>query len=371
MLLQKLRCFNFKNYTSIKLDFASQLNCIVGANGAGKTNLLDAIHYLCLTKSAFNPIDNQNILHGESQMSVQGLFIKDDAPYEVKCIVHRDQGKIFQTNDKGYERLREHLGRFPVVFTTPYDTEIIQGASEIRRRFIDSILCQTDSNYLQTLAHYQQVIKHRNMLLKHYAGNTRLIDQELIDSYDKQLLPLNKELYKARRSFVQMFYPIFKQHYQYFVDASETVELAYESDVADPSFEQAYINHFYQDMMLHRTALGVHTDDFIFTLNGHPLKKFGSQGQQKSFIIALRLAQFACIYEVLKCKPLLLLDDIFDKLDEDRIEKLIDLITQQHFGQVWITDAGATRSTNIINKIQADKALFRIDTGKLVERAIV
>ncbi|OJW67420.1 MAG: hypothetical protein BGO68_00140 [Candidatus Amoebophilus sp. 36-38] len=369
MLLQKLRCFHFKNYAAIELNFATQLNCIVGVNGAGKTNLLDAIHYLCLTKSAFNASDTQNILHGGMQMGIQGDFLKMGRLYEIKCMISREQGKLLQNNGKEYEKLRDHLGQFPVVFTTPYDAELIQGKSEVRRKFFDSILCQIDPNYLRMLVQYQHLIKHRNTLLKLYAENSR-VDRTLIATYDAQLLLLNKELYTLRKNFIEGFYPLLQQHYQYFVQAPEIIDLIYESDIANPNFEQIYSDNFYQDLTLQRTVLGIHRDEFACMLNGYPIKKFGSQGQQKSFIIALRLAQFTSIKQALGFTPLLLLDDIFDKLDEQRIERLVYLITQQYFGQVWITDASGIRSAHIIKNIQANKALFRIDGGKVVENII-
>ena len=365
MLLQKLRCFHFKNYHAVELSFATQLNCLIGPNGAGKTNLLDAIHYLSLTKSAFNPIDTQNILHEGLQMAIQGSFIKFDQQYDVKCLVHREQGKTIETNGKPVDKLRDHLGHFPIVLTTPYDTELIHGKSEVRRRFFDAILCQVDPDYLHRLVQYQQLLKHRNSLLKMNGGRGS-IDHALVAAYDQQLLPWGQQIYAARKNFIALFYPLLQEHYQYLVDAPEVTSLQYESDLDTPDFEQKYRDHLQEDIRLQRTVLGIHRDDFIGRLNGYVLKKFGSQGQQKSFIIALRLAQFACIYQMLRCKPLLLLDDIFDKLDEQRIERLIHLIGQQYFGQVWITDAGGTRSVEIIKQITADKALFKIEAGGVV-----
>ncbi|ACE05905.1 hypothetical protein Aasi_0498 [Candidatus Amoebophilus asiaticus 5a2] len=370
MLLRKLRCYHFKNYDSIELSFATQLNCIVGANGAGKTNLLDAIHYLSLTKSAFNSIDSQNILHGGTQMSIQGHFFKNDKSYDVKCIVDRDQGKSLQVNGKAYKTMREHIGQFPIVLTTPYDTELIRSTSEVRRKFFDAILCQIDPNYLHTLIQYQQILKHRNSFLKMSAGKFN-VDRALINSYDTQLLPLCKQLYAARKAFVDIFYPILQQQYEYFVDAPEIIEMGYESDADDPGFEQRFLDNIKEDLLAQRTILGIHRDDYVFMLNNYPIKKFGSQGQQKSFIIALRLAQFACIHQALGCKPLLLLDDIFDKLDEQRIERLVYLMAQQYFGQVWITDAGGKRSASILKEIQADKALFKIEGGTLMQNIVL
>jgi DNA replication and repair protein RecF len=365
MLLQKLRCFQFKNQASIELTFASQLNCLVGANGAGKTNLLDAIHYLCLTKSAFNPIDAQNIMHAQDQFAIQGHFVRADKDYEVQCLVRREQGKVVKVNGKPYDKLKEHVGRFPIVLTTPYDAELIQGKSEVRRKFFDNILCQIDSNYLNNLMQYQRILKQRNSCLKLYATTNR-IDRTLIATYDQQLLPLARYIYEARKAFIGVFYPALQQQYDYFVQAPEAVELTYVSDVASLNFEQLYLDNLPQDLAAQRTTLGIHRDDFDFTLNGYSLKKIGSQGQQKSFIIALRLAQFAGIYQACQCKPLLLLDDIFDKLDEERIQRLIQLITQQHFGQVWLTDARGMRSMILMKEIKADKALFKIEKGALV-----
>lgn len=364
MLLQRLRCYRFKNYASIELAFATQLNCIIGANGAGKTNLLDAIHYLSWTKSAFNLMDTQNILHGEDALAIQGHFHKAGKRYDVQCVVQREQGKTLTTNGKAYEKLRDHIGHFPIVLTTPYDTDLIRGKSEVRRRFFDSILCQLDSTYLHTLVQYQQVLKQRNSLLRMYPPKG--FDQDLLRSYDHQLLPLAKSIYEARKTFVATFYPSLQAHYQYLVAAPEAVGLAYTSEVAHPDFEQQYWDNLPQDLVAQRTTLGAHRDDFVFTLDDYSLKKLGSQGQQKSFILALRLAQFACMQQALHCKPLLLLDDVFDKLDEQRLMRLIALIAQQHFGQVWITDAQGTRSTAMMRQLQADKALFRIDQGRLV-----
>jgi DNA replication and repair protein RecF len=365
MLLQKLRCFQFKNYHHIELQFASQLNCILGANGSGKTNLLDAIHYLCLTKSAFNPLDVQNILHGQTQFAIQGLFLQGDKEYEVQCVVKEEQGKTFKVNGKSYDKLKDHLGRFPIVLTSPYDAELIQGRSEVRRKFFDGILCQINSHYLDNLIQYQGLLKQRNGLLKLHAAGSRL-NHTLLATYDQQLLPLAERIYSARKEFIAAFYPALQMHYRYFVDAQEEITLDYLSEASDPQFEQIYLNNWHRDLAAQRTTLGIHRDDFDFTLNGYPLKRIGSQGQQKSFIIALRLAQFTCIYQACGFKPLLLLDDIFDKLDEERIQKLVQLITQQHFGQVWLTDARGFRSKEIMQTIQADKAIFQVQEGALV-----
>ena len=345
------------------LSFADQLNVIVGPNGAGKTSLLDGIHYLSLTKSAFNAIDTQNIQHGQGAFAIEGNFMKQENSYLVQCIFQKHSGKRFQSNDKPYEKLRDHIGLFPIVLTTPYDMDLIRGGSEGRRKFFDTLLCQVDRTYLNTLLQYQHVLKQRNCLLR-LCKDVGYLDQDLLASYEHVLLPLGKQLFVARTAFIQAFAPSFQRHYQYFVDASEEVQLVYVSDVASPDFEQKFRNSLQQDLVLQRTTKGVHRDDTHFLLNGHPLKKIGSQGQQKSFIIALRLAQFECMHQSLQLKPLLLLDDIFDKLDDKRVDQLVQLIAQQHFGQVFITDAKGKSGAAIMQQGKLDQVLISIDEGK-------
>ncbi|MCU0318361.1 MAG: DNA replication and repair protein RecF [Amoebophilaceae bacterium] len=365
MLLRKLRCAHFKNHTAVELNFAAQLNFIVGPNGAGKTTLLDGIHYLSLTKSALNTVDTQNIQYGKEVFAVEGHFVKEEKPYAVKCTFQKYGGKCFQIDGKPYERLRDHIGLFPIVLTTPYDMDLIRGGSEGRRRFFDTLLCQLDRSYLNTLLQYQQLLKQRNSLLKlcKAAGQ---VDQDLLHFYEQRLLPLGQQLFSARSAFIKTFMPSFQKHYRYFVAASEEVQLVYASEVASPDFEQKFRHSLPQDLALQRTTQGVHRDEVHFLLNGHPLKKRGSQGQQKSFVIALRLAQFECMHQFMKLKPILLLDDIFDKLDEQRMDRLVQLMIQQHFGQVFITDAKGKESAAIMQRVKADQALIHMDQGRHV-----
>ncbi|MEM9417371.1 MAG: DNA replication and repair protein RecF [Bacteroidota bacterium] len=344
----------------MELAFAAQLNFIVGPNGVGKTSLLDAIYYLSLTKSAFNAVDSQHIQHGQTAFAVEGHFVKEGKDYALKCVFKQPGGKLFTNNDKPYDKLRDHIGLFPVVLTTPYDMDLIRGGSETRRRFFDSILCQLDRTYLDTLLQYQHLLKQRNGLLRLHKEVGRL-DRDLLASYDQQLLPLARQLFEARATFIQRFTPSFQKHYQYFVAAEEAVQLAYVSEVAAPDFEQKFGDSLAQDLALQRTTRGIHRDDIQFTLNDHPLKKIGSQGQQKSFVIALRLAQYECLSQALQRPPLLLLDDIFDKLDEERIDRLVQLIAQQQFGQVFITDAKGKSSAAIMQQIEAEQALITLD----------
>jgi len=365
MLLSKLRCTHFKNYTDITLTFADQLNFIVGPNGAGKTTLLDSIHYLSLTKSAFNSIDAQNIQHGQEAFAVEGDFLKNDKTCTIQCLFQKRGGKHVKNNDRPYEKLRDHIGLFPIVLSTPDDMDLVRGGREERRNFFDTLLCQLDGNYLRTLLQYQHLLKQRNSLLKLYQ-ETKMLDQDLLASYDHRLLPLGKQLFVARSAFIDLFAPSFQKYYQYFVDASEEVRLIYVSEVASDDFAHQFSNSLQHDLALQRTNKGVHRDEVLFLLNGHSLKKIGSQGQQKSFVIALRLAQFECIHKTLQLKPLLLLDDIFDKLDEQRMNRLIQLIAQHHFGQVFVTDAKGKSSAAIMRQVEADQALFSIAQGKHV-----
>ncbi|MEL6606626.1 MAG: DNA replication and repair protein RecF [Bacteroidota bacterium] len=360
MLLRKLRCVHFKNHSAVELAFAEQLNFIVGPNGAGKTSLLDAVYYLSCTKSAFNSIDTQNIQHGQASFAVEGQFVKEEKPYALKCVLKQPGGKVLTSNGKPYERLSDHIGLFPVVLTTPYDMDLIRGGSEVRRKFFDGMLCQLDRAYLNALLQYQHLLKQRNSLLRRQK-DTGHVDKDLLASYDSRLLPLNKQLFEARAAFIDTFIPRFQKHYQHFVAAEERVKLTYVSELAAPDFEQRFYDSLAQDLVLQRTTKGVHRDDIQFALQGHPLKKVGSQGQQKSFVIALRLAQYECLHEGLKLQPLLLLDDIFDKLDEQRIDRLVQLIAQQQFGQVFITDAKGQSSTAIMQQIQAAKTLITLD----------
>ncbi len=354
---------HFRNHSSVEFDFADQLNFIIGPNGSGKTSLLDAIYYLSFTKSAFNCIDHQNIQHGQMTFLVEGQFVRHSRIHVLKCHFQQHGNKLFANNGNPYTKLRDHIGLFPVVLTTPYDIDLIRGESEIRRKFFDSILCQLDNTYLDRLVRYQHLLKQRNSLLKLYKG-TGQVDRDLLASYDSQLLPLCKCLFEARTAFVQLFTPNFQKYYRYLVAAEEDAQLEYVSEVAVADFEQKFFDNLPQDLALQRTYLGIHRDEIRFTLGGYPLKKVGSQGQQKSFVIALRLTQRACLEEALKLKPLLLLDDIFDSLDEQRIDRLMELIAQQQWGQVFITDAKGERSLAVMQRTKVEQTLVRLRSTK-------
>jgi DNA replication and repair protein RecF len=360
--LKQISLSNFKNYEEIRLDFCDGINCIIGENGAGKTNLLDAIYYLSFSKSAFNAIDSQNIRHQESYFVVQGTFDIAEAQHHVLCGVQNGQKKTLRLDKNPYDKFSEHIGKFPVVLVAPQDQALIYEGSEERRRFFDSAISQIDAVYLVDLMQYTHYLKQRNLLLKQSFERSHW-DKELFATYDNLLIPLAQKIYQRRKNFVEEISPFFQQHYQNLTSQREASCLIYSSDVENPDFEKNYYQSWEKDRILQRTNLGIHKDDFEFQINQFPLKKYGSQGQQKSFLIALKLAQFDLIFHHKAQKPILLLDDIFDKLDERRMNKLIEMVANHNFGQIFLTDARPERSRTILEKIDAEKCFFIVEQG--------
>jgi DNA replication and repair protein RecF len=366
MFLENINLFNFKNYQELNLTFSPQINCFVGENGSGKTNLLDAIHYLSLTKSAFSSVDSQNIRHEEAFFMVKGDFFKDEKKHTVQCNLQSGQKKVVKHNKVDYEKLAEHIGQFPVVMIAPDDTSIIKEGSENRRKFFDGILSQLDRNYLDNLMRYNHVLKQRNSLLKQFAERNYL-DKDLLEPYDIQIINLGLKISETRKIYLEQFLPLFVSHYQDLSDHKEKVDLVYESDVLETDFKERFVKNVRKDLALQRTTMGVHKDDFNFVIDGYPLKKFGSQGQQKSFLIALKLTQFDTIHQAKGFKPVLLLDDIFDKLDDKRIDKLMQMVSGHSFGQLFVTDARPERTKRIFDKIDAPKKVFLIEKAEVRE----
>ncbi|MEN7550283.1 DNA replication/repair protein RecF [Rapidithrix thailandica] len=360
MYLKDLRIISFKNYEESELHFSAQINCFTGANGSGKTNLLDAIHYLCLTKSAFNAIDAQNIRHQAPLFALHGTFFKNEKEYQVSCGLKAGKKKSIRLNKKEYERVSEHIGQFPCVLIAPNDTDLIREGSETRRKYFDSIISQINKPYLEQLICYNQALKQRNILLKQFAEQ-RYFEQDLLEPYDHMLIDLSQKIAEQRRAFITTFQPLFEKHYQYISAAKEQVALNYSSQVKVSGFEEHFRNNLQKDMHLQRTTSGIHKDDFDFSIEEYPLKKFGSQGQQKSYVIALKLAQFEVMHQATGRKPILLMDDIFDKLDDLRIAKLLQMITEHIFGQVFITDAREERSRQLMKQVHAETIFFDIE----------
>ena len=362
MWLKNITLLNFKNYSSAELGFSKTVNAFVGNNGAGKTNLLDAIHYLCLCKSYFNSIDSQQIKTNEDLFLVQGDFDRKDKNEKITCGLKRNQKKQFKRNKKEYDKLANHIGLFPVVMISPYDVNLIMDGSEERRRFIDNVISQTDSNYLDELIVYNKHLLNRNALLKQVAA-TRKLDVTLLQILDEQLVASGMKIFEKRKQFLLDFIPLFNQHYSYITNNAEQVALSYQSQLNTQSFEELLAQSIEKDRVLERTTTGIHKDELQFVIGEMALKKFGSQGQQKSFLIALKLAQYSYLQKFKGFKPLLLLDDIFDKLDDLRVRKLMEMVSHHDFGQIFITDTGKERVLSVFKEIKVDVTLFEVDNG--------
>lgn len=364
MWLKNITLLNFKNYSAAELRFAKTVNAFVGNNGAGKTNLLDAIHYLCLCKSYFNPIDSQQIKTGDDLFLIQGDFDRKEKNEKITCGLKRNQKKQFKRNKKEYDKLASHIGLFPLVMISPYDVNLIMDGSEERRKFVDNVISQTDSNYLDELIVYNKHLLNRNSLLKQVAV-TRKLDVTLLQILDEQLIASGNKIFEKRKQFLLDFIPLFNKHYSFITDDAEQVSLSYQSQLNDQKFEDLLTQSIEKDRILERTTTGIHKDELSFAIADMPLKKFGSQGQQKSFLIALKLAQYSYLQKYRDFKPLLLLDDIFDKLDDLRVRKLMEMVSHHDFGQIFITDTGKERVLSVFNEIKVDVTLFEVENGMI------
>jgi len=358
--LEKLQLTHFKNYEEGRFEFSEQLNCIVGENGSGKTNLLDAIYWLGLTKSAFQLQDAFSIQHGADFMVVNGVFKKGKKYSQITCSLQRGQRKTVLSDKKAYERISDHIGLFPVVLVSPNDTDLVRDGSEERRRFFDGVLSQLDQSYLQNLLQYNKVLAQRNSVLKIFADRN-FVDADLLDTYDEPLIGLANLIFDRRQGFMATFESLVLHYYNFLGEGRELVSIKYESEVENVDFREHFRSHRSRDMQTQRTLLGIHKDDFVFEMDGVALRKFGSQGQQKSFALALKLAQFELIAIEREMKPLLLLDDIFDKLDDRRIQKLLELIENDSFGQVFLTDARPERTEDLLKNTKSEMKFFRMN----------
>ncbi len=362
MYLARLSLLNFKNHEDSSLELSHNINCFVGNNGSGKTNLLDAIHYLSFTKSYFNSQDALNIKHEQPFLSVEGQFNKDGKEEMVHCGIKRGAKKVMKRNKKNYERLADHIGLFPLVMISPTDTNLILEGSEARRKYLNAVISQFDRAYLEQLIQHGKLIAQRNAVLKQMAKGRRF-DNSTLDLYDEQIIPIAKQIFEKRKSFLEELLPVFCEYYRNISGNNEEVNIDYKSQLLDSSIVDLIQSNRERDKMLQYTSVGIHKDDLLFQLDRFPIKKTGSQGQQKTFLMALKLAQFDFMKAALDYKPMLLLDDVFDKLDNERVEQLITLVDQHHFGQIFITDTHPERSVHIFNKIQADFKVFHIKEG--------
>ena len=367
MFLQKLSLTNFKNYSEAEFSFSEKINCFIGDNGAGKTNILDAIYYLSFCKSYFNSIDTQNILFHQPFFAIHGNYVRNSEKKDlITCIQKRNSRKQFKLNKKEYSRLADHIGQFPLVMISPYDRDLINDGSEIRRKYIDGVISQFDKFYLDDLLNYNKVLAQRNALLKKFAEN-RYFDNAVLDIWNEQMIKLGNRIHEKRKNFLTEFAPIFQHYFEFISLGKEVVTISYESQLTNNKFDKLLNESLEKDRMFRYSTVGIHKDDLDFRILDYPIKKFGSQGQQKSFVIAIKLAQFEYTKNIKGFKPVLLFDDIFDKLDDSRVEQLIKLVSENNFGQVFITDTQHQRIERVFNTIKIDHEIFEIKEGKALE----
>lgn len=373
MYIDRLLLANFKNYAYLDVSFSNNVNCLVGNNGVGKTNLLDALYYLSFCKSYFNSVDSQNIRLGSDYFAINGQYVLDDEGSElvpVACTLHRGQSKKMKFNKKQCPTFAEHIGRLPLVIVTPSDQSLILGGSEVRRKFVDGIMCQVDKNYLQMLLSYQKALEQRNRLLKQFYDDN-YYDDSAISVWNEQLVHYGEPIVSARRSFLAEFMPLFEQYYVLIhpdANNDEKPSIVYETQLseADSSMDALLLEAQRRDAQLQYTTVGPHKDDLEFGIGEFSVKRFGSQGQQKTFLLALKLAQFEYIRMHLGTKPILLLDDIFDKLDMNRVSQLVLLVGSDRFGQVFITDTQPGRVESIFEKApDMPHKIFTVENGEL------
>ena len=359
MTLENLSLLNYKNFETVSFQFDSKINCLVGNNGVGKTNVLDAIYHLSFGKSYFNPLTVQNIKHGEDFFVIEGNYTKKNREEKIIVSAKRGHKKVIKRNGKSYNRFSEHIGFLPLVIVSPTDRDLIMEGSDTRRKFIDGVISQGDSNYLQTLLNYNKVLTQRNSLLKYFAINNTY-NQETLDIYNLQLHDLGTTIFEKRKEFLEEFMPIFLKRYQSISNSKESVTLSYKSQLNEKELLVLLEENSAKDKITQYSNYGIHKDDLNFEIEDHPIKKFGSQGQQKSYLIALKLAQFDFIKAHSKVNPILLMDDIFDKLDELRVAQIISLVKNEDFGQLFISDTHSDRTENVIKKIHQSYKMFKL-----------
>ena len=359
MYLKKISLFNYKNFSEANFDFDCKINCFVGKNGIGKTNVLDAIYHLAYGKSYFNPLAVQNIKHGEEFFVIDGEFEKNERTEQIVCSLKKGQKKILKRNAKQYDKFSDHIGFIPLVIISPADRDLIVEGSETRRKFMDSVISQLNAHYLQQLIQYQKILNQRNALLKYFALN-HVFEMDTLSIYNEQLDTLGQTIFETRKKFIADFIPIFNKHHQAITGSAETVQLIYESKLLEKELLKLLEENINKDRALHYTSVGIHKDDLSFEIDHYPIRKFGSQGQQKSFLIALKLAQFEFVKKQSGQKPILLFDDVFDKLDESRVGKIIEMVNKDEFGQLFISDTHAERTEAIVKMTHQTYKIFNL-----------
>lgn len=361
MYLKRLSLINFKNIGQQEVLLTDGINCFVGDNGAGKTNFMDAVYYLSMCKSAFGMTDTQSIRHGEEFFLVEGSYERADGRSEqIVCSFARRGGKVFKRNGKEYDRLSEHVGLIPVVIVSPADASLVSDAADERRRYLNGCISQLDRAYLNAVMRYNAVLSERNRYLK--IGS----DEDMLLIYDRQLAEHGEAIHEKRRAFVERLQPIVENYYARLSGEREQIELVYRSELSETPFLELMQQSRQRDLVNQFTTAGIHRDDLLLRINGYPLRKYGSQGQQKSYLVALKLAQYRLVDEDRGEKPILLLDDLFDKLDTGRVEQLIHLVAGEDFGQILITDCNRSRLERILAGQQGPYVLNEVVNGGIV-----
>ena len=366
MILQELNILNYKNIREAGMSFSEKLNCFVGLNGQGKTNILDAIYYLSFTKSAYNAIDSQNIHHDEEMAMIQGKYVDGDTEEVISCGLKRGVKKQFRRGKKDYKRLLDHIGLVPLVMVSPQDSELVVEGSDERRRFIDGVISQYNKAYLEHLTQYNALLKQRNALLKQYENvGLNELPVALFEVLELQMVQHAMPIYQERVRFIEQFTPYFQQVYSAISGDKEQVSLGYISQLHERDLAEALARTRGRDLILGWTSQGVHKDELEMKLGDYPLKRVGSQGQQKSYLLAMKLGQALYLSQVhaVKDKPILLLDDIFDKLDSERVERIVQLVVGQEFGQIFITDTDRQHLTSILREQAEEAKVFVVENG--------
>ena len=359
MHLKNLSLINYKNIAEANYSFDTKINCFTGRNGVGKTNVLDAIYHLAYGRSYFNPLAVQNIKHGEDFFVIEGTFEKNGRSEQVVCSLKKGLKKVLKRNGKPYDKFSEHVGFIPLVIISPSDNDLIVEGSETRRKFLDTVISQLDPAYLQELINYQKVVAQRNALLKYFALN-HAFDRDTLYIYNEQLSAMGHAIFEKRKQFLDDFVPIFNKHHQAITGSADEVALVYDSQLHHKTLTELFDENLQRDRVLQYTSVGIHKDDLLFEIQGHPIKKFGSQGQQKSYLIALKLAQFEFIKKQGGVLPLLLFDDVFDKLDEFRVQKIVQMIDDKVFGQIFISDTHPERTEAIVKETHQSYTIFNM-----------
>ncbi len=360
MHLKSLSLVNYKSFDSADFEMDEKINCFVGNNGVGKTNVLDAIYHLGFAKSYFNPITVQNIKHKTDFFMINGKFNKQKREENVIVSAKRGSKRLLKRNGKEYDKVSDHIGLLPMVIISPADRDLIIEGSETRRRFLDGVISLDNQVYLQRLINYNKLLSQRNALLKYFAAN-RKFDSNALAVYDEQMISIASYIHQSRVAFLENFTPIFQEFYAKISRKSnEKVGIYYKSDLNDAAADSIFKAAQQKDMQVQYSTVGTHKDDLLFSLDGYPVKKYGSQGQQKSFLTALKLAQFEFIKRESGTVPILLLDDIFDKLDESRVSQLIEMVNDEQFGQLFISDTNPVRTEAVIKKVNQSYKMFEL-----------